>query len=63
MNNRGINSHQNEVRSLTDKVRNEDTYCENWQNVDLILSALYKDWLLCSLGCFQWMGKLQIGNE
>lgn len=51
MNEGEIDSHQNEVKLLIDK-REEDTYYENWQNVNLF--GLYKDWLfLCSLGCCQ----------
>jgi len=53
VNNRKDHSHQNEVRFFTGKKRKEGTCCRNCRNVDLILSALYKDGLFCSLECFR----------
>lgn len=38
MNNKEVCSHQNKVRSLTDKTSKEDNHYENRQIVDVILS-------------------------
>lgn len=41
-----IHSHQNEARLLIDK-RDEGTYCESWQNVNLICLLIKKSGWFC----------------